>query len=519
MPVFERYHIDRYKEVLTNQPSGLVSDGGFSTYSLDDPNITPNGTGDFLGVIKTIVLLAEVYKETIDTRNMSFSQFNNLSQQEFDDYVRQGIILLNRKNNGVAERIGWVEIARSHASFYYQSCPTGKRPVSEHYFDIQEFAFNNRTVIGEGSEIEPTEALTPIGNFDPNIVNNLGVLRPRFEPLNLTDYVRFAMDNYITNSDGETVRIGKLGLSTQTRPNSVSLLMANKSEHFDNEFTAEISSGKWGTIRRTITESLKPGTYVIYPPIGAGAEQNTYTLDFSINTGECLETQNIPNYDGGIIVVDVQDDMTTPISTYELENTQFIINDTIIDGIPPKITGVSDIYKSDKIEIPVPDGSDESYNGENQARVLYKIRGSLDGWLDPRELLNDTLNLPAGNVYAYRNFKKNEIEIRPSILKEPILTSRKQKVGASRSSLGNIYRRHISKMYSLNGSNKSYIIPKNDTLNSKNPYKYSENKYIFEKEQLIYSVGVNEFGTPQFTDSESFRERCIFTGYYATFQN
>lgn len=290
MPIFDRYGIERYKEILVNQPAGLVTDGGFSTYSLDDPSVNPDGTGDFLGVIKTVILLAEVYKESIDTRNLSFSQFNSLTQQEFDNYISQGIILKNRFTNGQSERIGWVEIGRSHSSFYYQSCSEGKRPISEHYYDIQEFRFSNVIVSGEGSEIEPTDALTPIGSFDPNIENNLGIIRPRFDPLNLTNYIRFAMRGLISNNDGEVDRIGLLSLTDQTIPMQVSLLMANRSEHFDNQFATEISPGKWGMVRRTISESLRPGVHMIYPRISLTSQQTPYTLDFSINQGQCLQT-------------------------------------------------------------------------------------------------------------------------------------------------------------------------------------------------------------------------------------
>lgn len=302
MPIFERYRIDRYKEILTNQPAGTVSDGGFSSYNLDDPSTVPNGTGDFLGIIKTVILLGEIYKETIDTRNISFAEFNNLTQQQFDDYVSQGLILLNRQTNGQPERIGWVEMGRSYASFYYQSCQGGKIPVSEHYFDLNEFVFDNKTVIGEGPEIEPTEALTPIGNFDPNIANNLGVLRPRFEPLNLTDYVRFAMVGLITNSSGETARINDLALTEQTRPTQVSLLMANRGDHFDNQFATEVSPGKWGMVRRTIFESIKPGIHVVYPQLGFSVQQTPYTLDFSISEGRCLQTTTTTSTGGAVVI-------------------------------------------------------------------------------------------------------------------------------------------------------------------------------------------------------------------------
>lgn len=308
MPVFQRYSIERYKEILTTQPAGLVPDGGFSTYSLDDPNIVPNGTGDFLGVIKTVILLADVYKETIDTRNISFAQFNDLTQQEFDNYIRQGLILRNGATNGQPERIGWVEIGRSYASFYYQSCSGGKNPISEHFYDIQEFAFDNKIVYGEGLEVLPSSGvsvaqntpLTPIGNFDPNNATNLGIIRPRFNPLSLNEYIKFAMIGSITNGEGETYKINNLSLTDQTRPSRVSLLMANKGEHFDNQYATEISPGKWGMVRRTISESLRPGVHVIYPQLGTSFQQNSYSLDFSISEGQCLQTTVITSTGGTI---------------------------------------------------------------------------------------------------------------------------------------------------------------------------------------------------------------------------
>jgi hypothetical protein len=420
MPVFERYSIERYKEILINQPAGNIKDGGFSTYSLDDPDITPNGTGDFLGVIKTIVLIGEVYRQTIDTRNMSFNQFNNLTQDEFDDYVRQGMILLNRTSNGQPQRIGWVEIGRSHASFYYQSCSGGKRPVSEHYFDIQEFSFNNKTVIGEGSEIEPTEALTPIGNFDQNITNNLGVLRPRFEPLNLTDYIRFAMIGTITNPNGESIRINDLSLTDQKIPTQVSLLMANRGDHFDNQFANEVSSGKWGMIRRTISESLKPGVHIIYSQniFSISQQNNGYSLDFSKTEGQCLELNQITfNDDSGVIVRDVSiginksdriniEDLNLDkfyakkpylecfenlsINFDQIQNTLTTskngMGSIITYGIPKNTNNTDNVIQFNRVH--------SIRNQKQLIRAFYNIR-------DPREFYNDNLNIPSGILHSY----------------------------------------------------------------------------------------------------------------------
>lgn len=310
MPVFTRYRIDRYKEILTTQQAGLISDGQFSTYTLDDPAVNPNGNGDFLGVIKTAVLLADVYLEILDTKNFSFVEFNNLTQQEFDNYVSNGLFSYFQ-----TERIGWVEIGRTNASFYYETCPNGKRPVSEHYYDIQEFAFSDKLVFGEGSEVEPTEALRQIGNFDQNIANNMGILRPRFNPLSLQEYIRFSINGSIVNTTGESVNISQVFYGNQKTPSRVSLLMANKAEHFDNQFATEISPGKWGTIRRTIEESFKPSIYTIYPQsISSTIIDQTYQIDFSINRGQCLATSIVPSTGLGGVVIDGGVITSTPVT-------------------------------------------------------------------------------------------------------------------------------------------------------------------------------------------------------------
>lgn len=523
MPVFDRYKIERYKEILINQPAGLVSDGGFSTYSLDDPSVTPNGTGDFLGVIKTVILLAEVYKETIDTRNISFAQFNNLTQQEFDNYISQGLILRNRENNGREQRIGWVEIGRSHASFYYQSCPNGKRPISEHYYDISEFTFDNKTVIGDGPEIEPTDALTPVGNFDPNIVNNLGVLRPRFNPLNLVDYVRFAISGVIINNDGESVRINDFALTDQNRPTQVSLLMANKADHFDNQFATEISTGKWGVVRRTISESLKPGVKLIYPRLGSIIQQNPYELDFSINQGECLDTSTVSSVGGEVIIRDDGSTLTTSdvgvgVTVPDLPT----LTEWPIDQWPlsdrwdnPKIIGISSNRKLETVGPmpPVSSSIDITWTAGTQNRSLYQTRGVLDGWRDPRSIVNENIESPPGEIYGSFNQKTDEYVIKPAVIREPIITSIQNKVGSTRASLSDVYRRNCFKMYRCNIN--SYNITQSKIGN----YIYSKPKPIFVDEQLVFSLGYDEVGNAHYSDSDSFRERCIFTGYNKSFEN
>lgn len=327
MPVFQRVKIERFKEILLNQPAGLVSDGGFSTYTIDDPSITPIGTGDFLGVIKTAVLLAEVYEDTMDTRNMSLAQFNNLTQQQFDDAVRQGTILLNRNNNFQSRRIGWVEIGRTRASFYYETCDnSSKRPVSEHYYDLSQIQFDNKIVLGEGSEVEPTVALSQIGNFDPNWTNNTGIFGPGFNPIPLSEYVKFAAFNngMIQNVMGDTRQINPLGLTDDSRPIRVNLLMATRTDHFDNQYATEITPGKWGMIRSTIEEGFRPGIHVVYNQLGLGVNQQqsavynqvasgqSSTIDFSVNFGGCLSLGYTISTGGGTVRTGGRTTTTTP---------------------------------------------------------------------------------------------------------------------------------------------------------------------------------------------------------------
>lgn len=291
MPILARFKIQNYKEILLNQPAGLVSDGGLSTYTLDDPLVTPNGTGDFLGLIKTVVLLGEVYRETVDTGIFSFEQFRTMSQAQFDNFVRQGMIVLNhRQENNLPQRVGWVELGRSHASFYYQSCNGGKRPISEHYYDIGELKFSNAIVIGEGSEIEPTQALVTIGSFNnTDAQNNLGILRPGFEPLSLAQYIIASLRGTIINTYGESFDLPKINFTNQVVPSKVDLFYANRYDHFEN------NESKSGFIRRTINEAITPGKYTISQktPTGqivtsTGVGSNSYGINFAKMEGNCL---------------------------------------------------------------------------------------------------------------------------------------------------------------------------------------------------------------------------------------
>ena len=280
MAIFRRYKINRYKEVMINQPSGLVSDGGFSTYTLDQ-------NSDFFGVIKNITLIGEVTEITMDSGRFTVNQINNTTQTEFDQLVSNGTI-------GITERIlGWVEMAKTRASFYYQECsPTDfvrKQPISEHYYDFSTFGFGTSLIAGSGPQDTDPQysvgeaALQPVGTFDPNIGNNMGVFGPGFNQMDLQSYIKMVINSTISTGQGSIQN-----MQGNTRPvngwqptdgqilSQIQLYLADKDEHFNNPNAQTISSGRYGRNRDTISEGFRASSYT-------GA-------DFSRSIGSCLDT-------------------------------------------------------------------------------------------------------------------------------------------------------------------------------------------------------------------------------------
>lgn len=544
MPIIRRAQINKFKEVLISESAGLIQDS-LGGYTLDDPSLNPNGTGDFLGVIKTAVLLGRVEIHTVDTRNLSIAQFNNLTQQEFDNYVRTGIIRYNQPT-GTPEVLGWVEMGRTNASFYYETCPGGKRPVSEHYYDMAAFAFDNKLVYGEGLELIPSSAtaiggpntpLTPIGNFDPNWYTNMGPIAPRFEPLTLPQYMSFVWFNngLVVNSNGEGRGISSGYYTSQTKPLRKNILFANRNDHFDNRFTVEITPGKWGAVRGVIEQSIVANVVGVQNP-STGV---TVNMDFGLSKGECFQIITVTPSGGTTTTVTTGGPTppvmvggggitTTPVTGGPISlddeiyiNTDFTLDSPRWDNL--KIVGVPENKKYENA-LPPPD-TIPSYTSGVQNRVLYQTKGTLDGWRDPRELVNDNMEVPPGNIHGFFNSKTNAFLVKPAILIETIFSSIKQKVGSVRASLSDNYRRNALKMYTLYTG--SYIVDTYKYTQNKDaassliysPYKYTTNKKLFESNQIMYSVGNDQLGNQKLTDSNSFRERCIFTGYNKTFLN
>jgi len=320
MAIFKRYKIDRYKEVMINQSTGLVQDGGFSTYTFDNEN-----NGDFVGIVKDIRLIGEVIEITMDTGGFGVNQINNITQSEFDQ-------LVSNRTIRVTERpLGWVEIAKTRASFYYEECPptsfVRKRPVSEHYYDFSTFTFGTSLVAGSGPQDTDTQysiggnALRPVGTFDPNIGNNMGVFGPGFNQIDLQSYIKTVINStisqgqaFIQNTRGETRQVNGWQPLGGEILRQIPLYLANTNEHFNNPNSQTISSGKYGRNRDTISEGFRPSSYL--------------GVDLSKSFGECLDTDIISTSTsvtttgiGGINtnVLDVNDVNSTPdIDTEEL---------------------------------------------------------------------------------------------------------------------------------------------------------------------------------------------------------
>lgn len=299
-----------------NQPEGLVSDGGFSTYTLDQ-------NSDFLGVIKNITLIGEVTEITMDSGRFTVNQINNTTQAEFDQLVSNGTIK-------ITERIlGWVEMAKTRASFYYQECsPTTfvrKQPISENYYDFSTFGFGTSLVAGSGLQDTDFQysvgeaALRPVGTFDPNIGNNMGVFGPGFNQMDLQSYIKMVINSTISTGQGSIQN-----MQGNTRPvngwqpidgqilSQIQLYLADKDEHFNNPNAQTISTGKYGRNRSVIQEGFRSSSY-------PGA-------DLSKSIGSCLDTTipsitttvspstggEIPTTTGGVIPTVNTDTPYTP---------------------------------------------------------------------------------------------------------------------------------------------------------------------------------------------------------------
>jgi len=307
MPIFKRFKIDRYKEVMINQSTGLIPDGGFSTYTFDNES-----NGDFVGIVKDIRLIGEVTEITLDSGRFSQNELNNTTQFEFDQLVSNRTIRITERT------LGWVEITKTRASFYYEECsPTSfvrKRPVSEHYYDFLTFGFGTSLLAGSGLQDTDSQysvgeaALRPVGTFDPNIGNNMGVFGPGFNQIDLQSYMRMVINSTISqgqgliqNQQGEFRGVNGWSPLDGEILRQIPLYLVNKDEHFNNPNSETISSGKYGRNRDVILEGFRASSYI--------------NADFSKSIGVCLDT-TILNTSASVNTTNVGGNLSTGLIFY-----------------------------------------------------------------------------------------------------------------------------------------------------------------------------------------------------------
>jgi hypothetical protein len=404
MPIFKRYKIDRYKEVVINQNPGLILDGGFSTYTFDNES-----NGDFVGIVKDIRLIGEVIEMTMDTGRFSVNQINNTTQLEFDQLVSNGTIRITERP------LGWVEMVKTRASFYYEECsPTSfvrKRPVSEHYYDFSTFAFGTSLVAGSGLQDTDIQvsigeaALRPVGTFDPNIGNNMGVFGPQFNSMDLQSYMRMVINStisqgqgFIQNQQGVFRSVNGWSPLDGEILRQIQLYLANKDEHFNNQNSQTISSGKYGRARDTIQDGFRASNYL------------------SINAfkvlGNCKETSI--SFNGSVIVVSPDNDIGTesepsrgvdaPDTIGDSESRAFCLESnwkTDFSGIN-NVLAIADPSKnknSSDLVFPSPKNYDFNF-AKTMARMMVQEIDTIYNIRDPREILNDNLQIPQGTLQA-----------------------------------------------------------------------------------------------------------------------
>lgn len=507
MAIFKRYKINNFKEVLIDQPSGQISDGGLSTVTIPE---------EFGGIVKNSILIGEVIESTLDT-NYSISEINATTQQEFDQIVRLGKIPVRKYISIIDRPLGWVEIARTRPSFFYELCePTKfirKKPVSEHFFDFSTFAFGTNIIVGSSPMDRSDDhsigalSLQPIGTFDPNISNNMGVFGPRFNQMDLQLYMRMVINNTITigqgsiqNDQGESRPVKGWQPLDGVILENIQLLVSNKSENFDNKNNIPDSLGRYGSyFNRNILDGFKASNYF---------NGVTGFTDFGQSIGSCEETT----------ITSISTNTTTTITpigdvteTGYTEEWDFIINNNknqlepIDDRSEPvKPSGLPKArYDFEDINPNFGSDPDSFFTLGTLTRLSYQGKGSLQGWKDPREPINDNLDSPMGTIHMGINQRTKGLVFKPAILEETIDPVIPFEIGPTRKSLSDIYRRNVSRMYSL--YENEYVDPKIGPIYG--------NKY------LMHVIGYDSNGNPHFSDSKTFREKLIFTSYNKSFEN
>lgn len=462
MPVLSRYRISSFQDVQIDQPAGLVNDGQFSTYTLDDPSITPGGTGDFLGVIKTSVLLGRLVREEIDTRRYTIAALNNLTINQYQEEIANGNIIQNpRSRTNRPEEIGWVELGRSRASFYYKDCTVngnrGKQPTAEFFYTLGNFNLDGKILRGidQQAQIFGERALEQIGAYNQaDVLNNFGLLGPNFAPIDINEYMTHALAYkivqlptatgfrnttgwYFPNGAGDF--LSTTGYRSEQLSN-IQLLLATKSEHFDNELTQPYSSGVWARSRETaqgvrvlnrldfqnvdrFSGLCLPLEEIVIPDDG---DDETDLGDENWYGGGISDDEYLSD-DEGVYVTDESEEENTLIPV------PIVIDEECTrDGVLPlslnfyPYDNISNIEESGSSvffgpESENPPGSTLYSNisdDENDVTAidLFKdYRLGQSGIIDPRDFYGNNFVLPRGTIKGIHNIKKCTIDVHFSL--------------------------------------------------------------------------------------------------------
>lgn len=205
------------------------------------------GSQDFIGVITKSYLLGKI-------RIIDYTDINKNTDQIYNDAIN-GII----PNYQFNEPAGWVVLAESKPSFYYEECIKtygsnmyyGRVPVSINYFDLDDIWVNeniNRSwnlVLGEGGNplqivgnvniYEPSNPVMAQNGFDFNFGPELDIMPNRLEMKFIQQYIPFVINEYGQVMFPNVTRNMKTNLSViKTKVEPVNLHMATRFDILTN---------------------------------------------------------------------------------------------------------------------------------------------------------------------------------------------------------------------------------------------------------------------------------------------
>ena len=278
MAIINKFFIRRFREVIVDVQPGLFEDGGASTFQLDDPAGGNFGTSDFLSTVKRVVLLGEIVKNVVDTnpRNLRpdpipYGRFFQLTDDDYQNAINTGDIVINPRTRGTEEVIGWVELGKSFPSLYYQDCiignSSGKQPRVDNYFDLNELELSVFTVSGQGNG---GGALQRTGTWNINeSMGNWGTIPyPSQQFVPFDEYMRAVVFNNGNIGQDSFTTLAERGL------NQIPLLIADRVENFESNSTTVLTPSFSNPVvsaqsaektvyarnRRFILDGFKPGT-------------------------------------------------------------------------------------------------------------------------------------------------------------------------------------------------------------------------------------------------------------------